>query len=314
MGNNPGSKRRRAKWVAVLVGAAAILGGSVLAIDASGSDLPSDEEMRAAMAIAARLERVDAMSYGTWPQQSAGAYLDYLANTVEVKSCMESKGERFEYRFIDPYAGRPEVLGVGDNWAEPLLSTAPSQRALASERSDWLSKKYGDDNPDWNWDDKTDSYQLAYSQCRHLRTNNPGHPPNYLAIPSELHALVSAAEQDLGPSSEYDSCMLDASFDVYWDDFGGADAMQMMVEEQAPSSDLRPRRFVKTDEWAQFLAYEQEVLDADYDCRVENFVKVMAAIEAPLDDFERSNADELSALQSKWEQISTEAQQFGWSR
>lgn len=304
---------RGLKWVAVVAGAAIVAGVGVLAIDASGDDVPSDEEVRAAMAVAARLERVDAMSYGTWEQHSAGAYLDYLANTVEVKACMEGRGERFGYRFIDPYAGRPDELGVGDNWAAPLLSTAPSQRALGSARYDWLAEKYGDANPDWNWNDKSDSYQRAYGRCRHLRTNHPGHPPKYLEVPSELHALVSAAEQELGPPTEYDSCMLDAGYEVYQDDFGGADAMQMMVEDQAPSSDLPPRKLARTDEWAQFLAFEQEVLRADYDCRVEKFVQVMAEIDAPLAEFERTHAEDLSALQAEWGKITAEAEELGWT-
>ena len=300
------------KWVAIAAGVALVAAVTVALIYRSGDSPLTKVDLAAAAEVSDHLETIDAMSYGTWRQHSAGAYLDYRANTVAVKTCMTSMGEHFGYRFIDPYAGRPEQLGVGDSWSEPLMSSASSELALASAEYDWLAAKFGDGNPDWNWDDKSASYQHAYGRCRHLRTNDPGHPPKYLDISSDLAGLVHDAEGDLGPSSEYDGCMKDAGFDVYWDDFGGPDAMHMMVQDRAPSLDLSPAKLVKTREWKDYLAFEQEALTADYNCRVDKFVAVMATIEKPLADFESAHTAELENMQSLWEVIEAEAEADGW--
>ena len=301
-----------ARWTAWGLSAALVVAFGVRVASASG-DGPSEDDVAGAGQVGAGLDRLDSLTYGTWAQHSAGAYLDYLANTVKVTPCLAAEGERFGYPFIDPYAGRPDDAGLGSTWAEPLMSTASSERALASAQYRWQADRLSDGNPDTNWDDQTASYQHAYSKCRHLRENDPGHPSDYLAIPSELAALVGSAEDEFGASSEYDDCMLGAGYDVYWDDFGGTDAMHAMIEAKAPSLDVSPAKLVATDEWAEFLDFEQEVLHADYECRAEKYVSLMAKLDGPVAEFERTRADDIDRLAAEWNAIAAKAERLGWT-
>jgi len=111
MTEHPMTSRRRVRW-AVLASIATVLAVVLVAVTPSlnwwsGDDGPSEAELEEAVAVEARIERLDSLAYGTWEQHSAGAYLDYLANTAKVDQCMAAEGERFGYPFIDPFAGRP---------------------------------------------------------------------------------------------------------------------------------------------------------------------------------------------------------------
>ncbi|MCZ3389701.1 MAG: hypothetical protein LH645_11420 [Actinomycetia bacterium] len=119
------------------------------------------------------------------------------------------------------------------------------------------------------------------------------------------------AEDEFRTSADYDNCTLDAGYDVYWDDFGGPNAMHQMVEAEAPIPDVSPAKLVKTDEWATFLAFEQEVLRADYDCRIDKYVEVVARIDEPLTEFEQASADEIASISAGWEGIVAEAERLG---
>jgi hypothetical protein len=307
------SGSRWVKWAAVAVVAAVLISLGVSAFALTADDEPDQADLAAAHQVEARLARLDSLTSGTWAQHSAGAYLDYVANTAEVEPCMAAEGEEFGYPFIDPYAGRPEYTGAGSTWSDPLMSTFSSTSALASARSAWQTDRMGDGNPDTNWEDKSRSYQKAYGKCRHLRENHPGHPKVHQNLSSDLHWLVVDVEERFGDSGEYDLCMLDAGHDIYFDDHGGPDAMHEMLEAAAPDLGLPPAQLVRTDEWADYLALEHDLLKADRDCRIDNFVKVMAALEAPLAEFEQENADEIAELQKEWQVIEAEARELGWT-
>ncbi|HEX5016821.1 MAG TPA: hypothetical protein VFX15_04470 [Actinomycetes bacterium] len=302
---------RWAMWTLVAGALALVSAVTVRAVTVAGQT-PASDSLSAAQNVEARLEAIDDKTYGTWEQHSAGAYLDYLANTAAVEPCMADKGETFGYPFIDPFAGRADS-GLGSSWAAPLMRTTSSQNALASARYNWVAERESDGNPDTNWYGQTKSYQRAYAQCRHLRKNHRGHPRGWLGVPNELAQLVFEAENPFGPTSEYDDCMLDAGYDVYWDDFGGPDAMHQMVEAEAPVLDLPPDQLVQTEEWKEYLAFEQDVLKADYECRATRYALVMAELDAPLAEFERSHAEEIAEMQAKWEALVAEAKAQGWT-
>lgn len=310
MGEGARPLPRWALWTLVGATLALALAATMRAVSVA-DQAPALDSLSGAQAVQARLESIDDKTYGTWEQHSAGAYLDYAANTAAVQPCMASKGEDFGYPFIDPFAGRTDS-GLGSSWGAPLMLTSSSQNALASAAYDWRSERLGQGNPDLHWHDKSQSYQRAYSQCRHLRKNHPGHPKGYIDVPSLLAVLVDGIERRFGPTSDYDDCMLDAGYDVYWDDFGGPDAMHQMVEAEAPGLDLPPDQLVETDAWQEYLAFEQEVLKADYDCRAARFSKVMAMLDEPLAEFEREHAQEIAQMQEDWQHIVSDAEDLGW--
>jgi len=301
------------RWVALAGVVALVLGVAASIVVLTADAAPGNADLVRARQVEERLVRLDALVGGTVSQQSAGAYLDYVARTAELKPCMAAEGERYRYPFVDPYAGRPEYTGVGGVWAEPLMSTSSSAFALFHARYQWVADKYSAFNPDENWDDQTASYRHAFSQCRHLSKGHPGHPRSYISVLSDLHWLTAELGDEFGPSSVYDSCMLEAGYDVYWDDFGGPDAMHMMVESQAPALDLSPESLVKSEEWAEYLEYEQEILEADYHCRVSKYVQLMDKLEAPLDEFESSHQSEIAQVQAEWQQIVADAESHGWT-
>jgi hypothetical protein len=311
---NHGSAKyqRWVRWTAIGAGILLATGVITRALVVA-DDGPSEDAMQAAIRVQDRLALIDEMTYGSWSDHSAGAYLDYLANTSEVEPCMAAKGQDFGYPFIDPYAGRPEYVGSGDTWSEPLMSTSASELALTDAAYEWRESKFGGGNPDTHWNDKSRAYQRAYEQCRHLRHNFRETPHGYLNVPSDLAGLVSNLENELGSSSDYDSCMKDAGYDVYWDDYGGPGAMHQMVQAKAPKLDVSPAELVKTDEWKVFLDYEHEVLLADYACRADKFVTLMAALDAPLAEFEEMHRDEMFEAQAQWTAIVSEARQQGWT-
>lgn len=300
------------RWIA-LAGAVALL--AVVAV--SVVTIADDEsfpgaDLAAANQVQDRLAQLQSMIGGTVTQRSAGAYLEYVAETAQVKKCMAGKGEQYRYPFIDPFAGRPEYTGIGGSWDEPLMATQSSTFALFDARYQWKSDKHWADNVDWNWNHQTPSFRHAYRQCRYLREHYSGKPRDGHLL-SDLYQLVYSIDDDFGPTSVYDECMREKGHEVYWDDFGGPDAMHQTVQDQAPTTDLPPKKLVKTGEWARFLEFEQEVLTADYDCRAPKYVQVMGELDAPLEQFETTNQTEIARLQEEWEQVAAEAEHQGWT-
>ncbi|MFL6182781.1 MAG: hypothetical protein ACJ73J_10800 [Actinomycetes bacterium] len=303
---------RWARMTAVVAGVALAAAIGVRAIAVS-DDAPNQATMQAATEVQDRLASIGQMTYGSWSDHSAGSYLDYLANTSDVEPCMAAAGQDFGYPYIDPYAGRPEYTGAGVTWSEPLMSTSSSELALATAAYEWREARFGEGNPDQHWEDRSRAYQRAYETCRHFRHNFRETPRGFLNVPSDLAGLVMNLESELGPSSDYDRCMQNAGYDVYWDDYGGPDAMHQMVESKAPKLEVSPAKLVQTREWTDFLEYEHEVLLADYACRVDKFVAVMAMIDAPLAEFQRTHQGEIDDMQQEWAAIVAKAKQHGWT-
>ncbi len=312
----PGNRIPSASWIRwfAVAGVVALVMGVAASIVLLATDgAPSKRDLETAKQVEAHLAGLDTMISGTVAQQSAGAFMDHWAQTARVKQCMAEKGERYRFPFIDPYAAKPEYTGVGDTWSAPLMSAAASARALASARYHAEADRFAPFDSRYHWDEMSPNFRHAFNQCEQLREHYQARPNDSIASASDLAVVVGAVSEKFGKSSAYDSCMLDAGYDVYWDDFGGYDAMQMLVQSRAPSLDVPVRKLPETDEWAEYLQYEQKVLDADYDCRASKYVELMGELVAPLDEFESSHQTEIAQLQTEWKKIVADATSHGWT-
>lgn len=306
------STRRAGRLLLVGVAAVAVAVAVAIVVDA-GDDTATVQDTATASQVEDRLVDVVTAINGTVEQRSAGAFMDHWAKTAAVKRCMADEGQRYRSPFIDPYAGSSDYSGLGDTWSEPLLSTAPSTRALAAARYQAAADRFAPYDSRYHWDAVSPEFRHAFNQCRQFMGHYRSQPMGATSALSELSVVVAAVSEPLGKEAEYDRCMLDAGYDVYQGDFGGPDAMQAMVQSQAPSLDIPVRELPRTVEWTEYLMYQEEVLAADHDCRVSKHTQLMNELAEPLDDFEGSYQKQLVKIEAEWQQIVAGAKSHGWA-
>jgi hypothetical protein len=68
-----------------------------------------------------------------------------------------------------------------------------------------------------------------------------------------------------------------------------------------------------TDQWQDFLAYEQAALQVDMNCRGQQHAQAMALLDPQLDQFEKEHADDISRLRTEWQQLVVQASAAGWN-
>ena len=270
---------------------------------------PGDAE-----AVESRANVIDAAISGTGLQREAEHYLTYLDLNQDLWDCLEGKGipVRRGANFLPIYEGWTPDATSGA-WMGGL-HRAPSTTALAGA----ATNRAAVGPPEPGTLEASPEYDQAVTVCLE---NLPGHgtttydagrrpyaPARSDELASELHRVLMAVEDELGPIEPYNQCMQQAGFALP-DQTGGVSALWEMLSDRlgpVPVPGEEPGH-----KWVEYLEFEDDALDADASCRSEVYRRGLLLLSSRLDDFEKEHGGELSATRQQWQETLSRARNNG---
>ena len=301
------------RWRELSKATAAAASMALLAVGCGNAGAPSASEVSNAQAVDARLAALDTSIWGSNLERGAGAYLGHVAINAPIEKCMEGLGFPYNAPYVDGYSTITDPGGADGTWAQPLMNSATSANVRASAEvaaeTDRLMRA-----PEKGSVKASDEYSKALREC--------GEPGDYgdaasprasLELSSDLAKVVGGISSEYGTDDAYNECMKAAGFDVTSDDEVGYEGMVALIRNSSPPpDDILNGGADANAKWENYLEFEQAVLTADEDCRLDRHVDAMAEIDIALDKFEQDHADEIAAIRADWQSIVKQAKAAGW--
>ncbi len=288
--------------------AAAGLAGVVLSAcgDTSVSTAASGQQVRD------RAEEVYTRFAGTVEQRNAGYTLKAYALNGGTAAC-EGHPE-WDWPLAREIAGPVDPLR--SDWFAELQRPSVSINEMVNR--DWAAKE-----AILNADDPNTDYTRALDSCLGSEPAISDEDLDSAAVPDQglledWDSMVWDAESDLiGDAKPYYDCMNDSDLELLrisgerYDDSAPTLTSLAGAAGPAPSLDADPLTY--SEGWNEFLAIEQEVLDADEACRGEQYNEHIGELLPLIEEFEKDHEDEIAEAESGWSQREAEIAELGFN-
>lgn len=253
--------------------------------------------------VEARSDAIYTKLWGTAEQQEAKHYLDFVNLNQGTVSCMKTAGFTFVPEWVPLYAGYEPNATQTSGWMGEL-DWAPSDEAARA----------GDAVAEDPYDPPSAAYDKALDTCGEKNSGfsaQLGSPVGADDASADWDKVVDDISDDLGPIEDYDICMKDNDVPQGTDGLeSGAIGLRMYLEGYRPTSVLNANKPNKA--WVTYLEREDQALQADRECREDEYLQGLSILGTKLDDFEADHADALAEAEAGWQTILRDAQQAGF--
>jgi hypothetical protein len=255
---------------------------------------------------------------GSTDERNAGFVLQAYALNGAMDECMSEQGyPEWDWSLSREYAGPADPLG--SDWFGALQRPYWSQNEM-------VMRDFGAAELVMNADDASPEYGHAVDRCLDL-TQGKGSdesleaasmPEGSPSLISQWDSMLMKAEEDLmGDTAPYWNCMDDSSIEQV--KAGGQSYEEILPKISGMAAAAGPAPAVDADpstystEWKEFLAIEQEVLDADEACRGDVYREHIGGLLPRIEVFARDHADQIEAADTGWRDIVSKAEELGYT-
>ena len=262
--------------------------GSVSSTHAGDLATPGAVEERAA--------HIYTQIWGTADQKEAAHFLEFQVLNAPTVACMASAGYEFAPSFTQQWMGWTPDATESTGWMG-MLGRAPSAQLVVEQ----------DQEPAAMPNDDAPGYGEALDGCLVDEVSvNVGNPVGSDNLSAAFHAMINGINDQLGPISAHTDCMANRGYDLDTADTEtGATGVSSYLQGRLPDSALD--RADPSKEWRDYLQLESDVLEADRECRQDQYYEGLALLDPLLDAFEAEHGAELRDSETRWALLTEEA-------
>lgn len=278
----------------------------------------ADRPATAGREVRAQAERVFESIAGSQYEADALAVLQaYLANG-EMDACMDDAGyPAWDWSLSRHYTPPRDPLNSSEWLDEPLKRWRSADLLVMRP---FLEAEVIMNHPSAEQDEAVTEC-LGSVEPRSEGVLDRAAPRLIERLTLEWYDMVRKAEErfDLPPTSRYLDCMDAADISALADEgLLANDNIGPAMSALGPDDDDIPHSLDDTERWnstgwQRLLAGEDELVEADWACREDVYVRAIEKMTAPIDAFLEAHRTDIAAVREAWEQIVAKAEQLGYT-
>lgn len=249
--------------------------------------------------------------YGSDADRAAAEIIvAYGLNGDEAK-CMTEKGYEWDWRLAIQNAIPEDPLGPAIWTNEPMsrIFSNPLRAAASFSRAEVVmnSSSLSEEQTAALRACEDEAHNLSEDEIEAVRS-----PLDQQRLMAEWREGLREATASIGDYADYGRCMANADVPLLGDQPVTAENFQMRLRQHNPDAeDLPgPEQPSGGDSWRRFLGLEAQWLNADWDCRGDNYERAMSLVPAFIESFQVEHRESIAALEQRWARTRAEADEL----